>query len=168
MSNRTEEYRVRNSDSAFTVTIEGIGPTMSIGAQATHAKAGGGQSRCQANGPKQVPKAGAMHSKIRYALEDSLGACNSKLLDRKMKIVSWNCNGALRKKHDVIDRLEPDLLIVQECEDPERSTKAYQSWAGNYLWRGDDKNKGIGVFARSELPLTRLKWQDDGLQLFLP
>ena len=85
-----------------------------------------------------------------------------------MKIVSWNCNGALRKKHDAIDRLEPDLLIVQECEDPERSTKAYQSWAGNYLWRGDDKNKGIGVFARSELALTRLEWQDDGLQLFLP
>ncbi|MEM6473998.1 MAG: endonuclease/exonuclease/phosphatase family protein [Planctomycetota bacterium] len=85
-----------------------------------------------------------------------------------MRIVSWNCNGALRKKHEAIDRLNPDLIVVQECEDPERSTKAYRSWAGHYLWHGDSKNKGIGIVARSELTLRRLDWDDDVLQLFLP
>ncbi len=85
-----------------------------------------------------------------------------------MKIVSWNCNGALRKKYEAVDQLEADLLIVQECEDPKQSTDAYRSWAGNYLWHGDNKNKGIGVFARTELTLRHLDWNDDGFQSFLP
>ena len=85
-----------------------------------------------------------------------------------MRIVSWNCNGAFRKKHEAIDRLAPDLIVVQECEDPARSTKAYREWAGNCLWHGDNKNKGIGVFARSDLSLQRLEWDDEALQLFLP
>jgi exonuclease III len=85
-----------------------------------------------------------------------------------MKIVTWNCNGALRNKRHAIDRSCADLLIIQECEDPARSTLAYRGWAGNYLWHGNDKNKGIGVFLRAETTLSRLDWDDNGLQLFLP
>lgn len=85
-----------------------------------------------------------------------------------MKVVTWNCNGALRKKHAAIDQLGADLLIVQECEDPERSTVAYREWAGEYLWHGENKNKGIGIFVRSKVSVEQLDWDDDGLQLFLP
>ena len=97
--------------------------------------------------------------------------CNFSLLwptTARMKIVSWNCNGAFRKKHEAVETLNPDLIIVQECEDPARSTKAFRSWAGNYVWYGHNKNRGIGVFARSELALLTLDWDDDGLELFLP
>ena len=75
-----------------------------------------------------------------------------------MKIVSWNCSGALRKKLNEVDSLSADILIIQECEDPARSTKAYQDWAGNYLWVGDSKNKGLGIFPKNDNTVEALNW----------
>ena len=66
-----------------------------------------------------------------------------------MKIVTWNCNGALRKKFEPITELGADICIVQECEDPTRTKdSSYKDWASNHIWIGDNKNKGIGIFAR--------------------
>ena len=75
-----------------------------------------------------------------------------------MKIISWNCNGALRKKTKYIDALNADILVIQECEDPSQSTKAYKDWSGDYLWIGESKNKGIGIFARNGNKIERLNW----------
>jgi exonuclease III len=63
-----------------------------------------------------------------------------------MKIVSWNCNGALRKKLHALRGLDADVYIVQECEDPSKTTDSeYAEWASNSLWTGNNKNKGLGV-----------------------
>jgi len=75
-----------------------------------------------------------------------------------MKIVTWNCNGALRKKTQEADLLNADILVIQECEDPEQSTLDYRAWAGSYLWAGKSKNKGIGIFAKNGHKLTKLDW----------
>lgn len=33
-----------------------------------------------------------------------------------MKLVTWNCQGAFRKKYALIADLSPDLAVIQECE----------------------------------------------------
>ena len=77
-----------------------------------------------------------------------------------MKIVTWNCNGGFRNKVEFIDSLQADILVIQECEDPAQSTKPYQIWAGeSYLWKGESKNKGIGVFAKNGHSVTELNWE---------
>lgn len=79
-----------------------------------------------------------------------------------MKIVTWNCNGAFRKKFENISDFNADLYIIQECENPiESGHKEYIKWANNYLWIGDTKNKGLGVFAKPEIELQKLDWTNE-------
>ena len=90
-----------------------------------------------------------------------------------MKIISWNCNGALRKKFEHIAKLDADIYIIQECEDPARANhKEYSDWSNNYLWIGDTKNKGIGIFAKKDISLQHLSWsnsfRDHAVKYFLP
>lgn len=103
-----------------------------------------------------------------------------------MEIISWNCGGGFRNKLVEINMLQADILIIQECEDPARSTKKYRDWAGDYLWAGETKNKGIGVFPKNGHSVKSLNWQgtfslsrltskskslswtSDSLKLFLP
>ncbi len=90
-----------------------------------------------------------------------------------MKIVSWNCNGAFRKKFDALLGFDADILIIQECENPAESKDLeYKNWANNYLWIGDNKNKGLGVFAKKQISLKALDWsnnyKDHSVKYFLP
>jgi len=90
-----------------------------------------------------------------------------------MKIISWNCNGALRNKFQHIAELEADIYIIQECEDPLRAKhNDYSEWSKNHLWIGDNKNKGIGIFANEHIKIERLDWsngyRDHTVKYFLP
>jgi exonuclease III len=90
-----------------------------------------------------------------------------------MKIVTWNCNGALRKKFHALLEINADIYIIQECENPVESKDInYQYWAENYLWIGDSKNKGLAVFAKKEITLMSLDWtnkfKDHSVKHFLP
>ncbi|MEE1885310.1 endonuclease/exonuclease/phosphatase family protein [Pedobacter flavus] len=79
-----------------------------------------------------------------------------------MKIITWNCNGAFRKKFDRLLYYQADIHIIQECENPTESKHGdYQTWAENYLWTGDTKNKGLGVFAKPEIKLEKLDWTNN-------
>jgi exonuclease III len=85
-----------------------------------------------------------------------------------MRIVNWNCNGAFRRKVHLLDKYEADVLVVQECENPKGIEISFGCWAENYLWIGDNKNRGLAVFSNLKTPLIALEWEDNGLELFLP
>ena len=87
-----------------------------------------------------------------------------------MKILSWNCNGALRKKLHLVDSFKADIIIIQECENPEKSSNEnYQQWAGdNFFWVGENKHKGLGIFATKEYKLQKLNWEASKLRYFIP
>ncbi len=85
-----------------------------------------------------------------------------------LRIVTWNCNGAFRLKRQAVDALHADVLVIQECEDPAQSTAAYRDWAGEYLWTGYGKSKGVGIFPRKGQLIEPLDWAGQEYQLFLP
>lgn len=37
-----------------------------------------------------------------------------------MRIVTWNCQGGFHRKAAAIEMFRPDLVIIQECECPDR------------------------------------------------
>ena len=69
----------------------------------------------------------------------------------KMTIVSWNCNGGFWEKFDAISKLEADIYVICECGNPAKSESAeYKEFAKNYLWIGENKDRGLGIFAKDE------------------
>ncbi|MBH2016809.1 MAG: endonuclease/exonuclease/phosphatase family protein [Burkholderiales bacterium] len=86
-----------------------------------------------------------------------------------MKIVNWNCNGALRHKLTKLSTFEADIYVIQECEDPHRSkSDQYKEWAANCVWVGTNKNRGLGVFAKPDVQIDVVPLDCAPLELFLP
>lgn len=87
----------------------------------------------------------------------------------KMFIISWNCNGKFREKFSKISEFNADIYVIQECENPELSNNAgYKKFAGdNYLWTGDYKSKGLGIFAKGDVKLTENSWDANGHKFFI-
>ncbi|MCG6146560.1 endonuclease/exonuclease/phosphatase family protein [Leptospira bandrabouensis] len=76
-----------------------------------------------------------------------------------MKIVSWNCSGGFRKKFKNVEVLNPDIIIIQECENPEKYHKDFLDFSYNtFIWEGESENKGIGIFYKSNYNLKKLNW----------
>jgi hypothetical protein len=63
-----------------------------------------------------------------------------------MRVITWNCNMAFRKKYKQILPYDPDLLIVSECEHPEKFNNKFYN---NVLWIGNNKNKGLRLSQNS-------------------
>ncbi|WP_339758140.1 endonuclease/exonuclease/phosphatase family protein [Algoriphagus aquimarinus] len=81
---------------------------------------------------------------------------------KDLNIVTWNCNGAFRRKFNFIDEFKTDIYVIQECENPNESNDlCYLEWGKNHLWIGDSKHKGLGIFAREEISLELLDWTNN-------
>jgi exodeoxyribonuclease-3 len=62
---------------------------------------------------------------------------------KKMKLTSWNCKMAYKKKAKMISEYHPDLVIIPECEYLGEGTS-------KNLWFGNNLKKGIGIFSYSD------------------
>jgi exonuclease III len=86
-----------------------------------------------------------------------------------MKLVTWNCQGAFRKKYARIARTTPDLAVIQECEHPDKLT-----WKGvlppptRQLWFGENPNRGLGIFSWTNLEFSADTCYDPSIQYCIP
>ena len=114
-----------------------------------------------------------------------------------LRILTWNCSGKFREKCHILTNHYPnaDILIIQECEDPDLCTststnnknknqyRMYKEWIAStvdsYIWiSGDGKgvrHRGMGIFVSksSSSSLGKIKLMDNtiddgGMKLFLP
>lgn len=86
-----------------------------------------------------------------------------------MRLITWNCQGAFRKKADFILPLKPDILVVQECEHPDKLRISQKSNKPNdFYWHGDSVNKGLGIFSYSDFKFELLRDYDPTFRYILP
>ncbi len=66
-----------------------------------------------------------------------------------MRLVTWNANMAFRNKQRIlVERLNPDVAFIQECEHPDKfKEKSFPS----AIWKGENQNKGIAVFSKYKI-----------------
>ena len=86
-----------------------------------------------------------------------------------MKIITWNCQGAFRKKADVILLDTPDILIIQECNYPDfLKIGTDMQTASDFLWFGDCNSKGMGIFSFGKYKLRLLQEYDSNIKFIAP
>jgi exodeoxyribonuclease III len=85
----------------------------------------------------------------------------------KLRIVTWNCNMALRLKFDRLLSLRPDVAVIQECADP-AGAKSWQPDCTACDWIGFNTDKGLGIFTFGGLTLTRHASHSETYALYLP
>ena len=80
-----------------------------------------------------------------------------------MKIFNWNCNLNLSKKFEYIEKHQPDIAIIQECE------KLNPTYFPNaeYFWIGKNEFKGLGVIVFNQSARIDSSYNEN-LIYFLP
>ncbi len=85
-----------------------------------------------------------------------------------MKIVSWNCNGAFRKKYERFLELDADIYVIQECESIDSIKGDLKEIISNSIWEKGANTKGVLVFAKPDVKLEKLEWDSYGMRVFIP
>jgi exonuclease III len=86
-----------------------------------------------------------------------------------MKIIAWNCNMAFRKKAAFILTQQPDIIIVPECECPDKLKFTDGTPLPHHsLWYGDNEHKGLGVFSYNKYQLKLLDCHNPAFKNILP
>jgi exodeoxyribonuclease III len=86
-----------------------------------------------------------------------------------MKIITWNCNMAFRKKADIILAYKPDILIIPECEHPDKLSFENRNLVPtDTLWFGRNQNKGLAIFSYSDFKFKVLDVHNDQYKMIIP
>lgn len=86
-----------------------------------------------------------------------------------MKIITWNCNMAFRRKAHAILAHKPDILVIPECEHPDKLIfKDDIIKPSNTLWFGKNRNKGLAILSFSDLTFKVLDNYNVNLRMIIP
>jgi exodeoxyribonuclease-3 len=86
-----------------------------------------------------------------------------------LKIITWNCQGALRRKFEIILKRQPDILVVQESERPDKVILNNKiNPPTDYYWHGDNIHKGIGIYSFSDYKFEFLPIFNPEFRYILP
>ena len=86
-----------------------------------------------------------------------------------MRIVTWNCQGAFRRKAEYIARFAPDIAVIQECECPERlDFPIHIPPPTSVLWFGERLAKGIGILSYTDLCFSLYEDYDSTIKYCVP
>lgn len=76
---------------------------------------------------------------------------------------------AFRKKASVISAFSPDILVVPECECPDKLLfDLYTPKPNQILWFGENQNKGLGIFSYSNYTFKLLDAHNPKLRTIVP
>lgn len=76
---------------------------------------------------------------------------------------------AFRKKAEFILAHQPDILIIPECEHPDKLKYSPTTPKPNdSLWFGSNMNKGLGIFSYNEFRIKLLKDHNPELKMIIP
>jgi hypothetical protein len=91
-----------------------------------------------------------------------------RLGEMPLRIVVWNCNGALHRKWERLLALRPDVAVVAESAHPEILRRKAPRFAFAYCeWDGWNRDQGLAVFSFGECALERTA-QESKYQIFMP
>lgn len=86
-----------------------------------------------------------------------------------MRIITWNCNMAFRKKAEFILACKPDILVVPECEHPDKLKFTEGTPVpDNILWHGTNQHKGLAVFSYSGFKFRLMDCHNPAFKNILP
>lgn len=86
-----------------------------------------------------------------------------------MRLITWNCQGAFRKKAQQLTPLQPTLAVIQECECPAKLRFPQGApLPTDFLWQGENLDKGVGLFAYGDLRFTLDERYDPAFRHCIP
>jgi exodeoxyribonuclease-3 len=76
---------------------------------------------------------------------------------------------AFRKKVGLLLKYEPDILIIPECEHPDKLKQESRSIKfTNMLWFGKNPNKGLGIFSFNDFILNVSENYNENFKIIVP
>lgn len=85
-----------------------------------------------------------------------------------IKLMTWNCQGAFRKKYPLVADIAPDLAVIQECEQPERIPWKFGRPPSAALWFGEKSTRGLGIFSWTDFTFHPLDKYDSSIRFCIP
>jgi exodeoxyribonuclease-3 len=86
-----------------------------------------------------------------------------------MKIITWNCNMAFRKKASYVLEHKPDILIIIECEHPDKLKYKHDVPApSDQLWFGKNQHKGLAIFSYCDFRFKVMDCHNENFKMVIP